>query len=412
NDNHSLDLTYDGGHKDTGLAWKGRYYGGDMHYQYHDAPDPASGSYNDKNRTVYQGAQGQLSFTKDFLTLTGGLDWQQHRLRGNNENGKGSAFFEKERHSSSTYEVGAGFLLAKLAFWDELLIVGGGVRQDTYAVKAGDSFTPSSSKEFDHTTPSVGVAVNPLKWLTLRGNYGESYQAPTPMQLMGGSWSAFYGRYIGNSHLKPERGEGWDAGFDMHDKAWNLGLTYFSTDYRDKIGVRPVGGDNQYYNVGGTVYYRGIEAQAGYDLGDAFAWPFMLRPYANLTQMLECRGRGQDPAKPDSYAPMRNISDTSLAYGLQFKYPDIGLEADLRATYYGYRKELVYDSAAWTSDMKRAGGETVVDFFAAQTLHKWEDAGKLSLKGEVRNLTNVKHEAFANYPLPGRSFWLGLRYDY
>jgi len=414
--NTSLDLTYDGGLKKAGFAWRARYYTGDRQYQYYDtydASDPfTSGSYNDRNRTVYQGAQGQLSFAGDFLTLTGGLDWQKNSVWGNNDNGKGSAYFEQERHSSGVYEAFAGFLLAKLSFWEELLIISGGARYDRYAVQAGDSFTPSGSKHFDCAVPSAGVAVNPVKWLTLRGNYGESYQVPTAMQLLGGSWSAYYGRYIGNGDLKPEKGLGWDAGFDARHKSLNMGLTYFSTDYRDKIGTRPVGGDNQYYNVDGTTYYRGIEAHAGYDLGEAFAWPFLLRPYANLTHMLECRGRGQDPDKPDSYATMRNVSDTTLAYGLQFKHPAGGVEADLRATYYGYRKELVYDSSAWTSDLQRRGGETVVDFFAAKTLHQWEGAGALSLKGEVRNLTNVRHEAFAGYPLPGRSFWLGLRYEY
>jgi vitamin B12 transporter len=129
--------------------------------------------------------------------------------------------------------------------------------------------------------------------------------------------------------------------------------------------------------------------------------------------MLERRGRGQDEtSRIDKYADMRNISDMTLAYGLQFKHPESGLDVDLRATSYGYRKEMVYDSATSTSELKKVGGETVVDLFAAKTVHKWEGTGTLSLKGEVRNLLNVKHEGFANYPLPGRSFWLGLRYDY
>jgi vitamin B12 transporter len=72
----------------------------------------------------------------------------------------------------------------------------------------------------------------------------------------------------------------------------------------------------------------------------------------------------------------------------------------------------VYDSATYDSELKKVGGETVVDIFATKTVHKWEGTGTLSLKGEIRNIGNSKHEGFTNYPLPGRSFWLGLRYDY
>ena len=53
-----------------------------------------------------------------------------------------------------------------------------------------------------------------------------------------------------------------------------------------------------------------------------------------------------------------------------------------------------------------------MDLFATQTLYKWDNAGALSLKGEIRNLFNAKHEMLMDYRMPGRSFWIGLRYDY
>ncbi|MDR0239512.1 MAG: TonB-dependent receptor [Deltaproteobacteria bacterium] len=413
--NRSLDLTYDGGYKDAGLSWKGRYYFGSLH-NYWDDPALTRSTQTSNNfaeQTNYQGAQGQLSFTKGFLTLTGGLDWQKYDVGGYSNYYDSRAWPPGgvQSDSSAAFDVLGGFVLAKLAFFDDLLIISGGLRHDKYVVKASDNLTPRRSREFVHTSPSVGVAVNPSKWLTLRANYGESYQVPGHRELLG--YNSTWGTYIGNSGLKPERGLGWDAGFDVHYNSLNLGVTYFSTDYRDKILIRPVPGslDQQYYNAGGIAYYRGIEAQAGYDLGEAFAWPFMLRPYVNLTHLLE--HRGQDTHH--NYRDVPNVSDTTVAYGVQFKHPDIGLNVDLRATYYGYRQEPRFsatDPVTYKTPIKRTGGETIVDLFATQTLYKWEGAGTLSLKGEIRNLFNAKHEMVIDYRMPGRSFWLGLRYDY
>ena len=447
--NRSLDITYDGGYKDAGLSWKARYYYGGLN-NYYDSnesgfnrisnfpyPDYSQGKMT--YQTEYQGAQGQLSFTRGFLTLTGGVDWQRYGYRSdtylNSLDTTGyqgffyDSFYRSRGNASSTYDVAGGFLLAKLAFFDDMLIVSGGLRHDKYFVETSDNSTstydgafgpsstvhntPSHSKEFGHTTPSVGVAVNPLKWLTLRANYGESYQVPSHQQILP-FYDGMY-TYLGNSHLKPESGIGWDVGLDVHYQSLNLGLTFFSTDYQDKIAARDINPSSftrQYYNMSGTAYYRGIEAQASYDIGEAFAWPFMLRPYVNLTQLLE--HQGQDANR--NYRDVPNVSDTTLSYGVQFKHPDIGLNVDLRATYYGYRQEEQFSATRYptydSAPIKRTGGETIVDLFATQTLYKWEGAGTLSLKGEIRNLFNAKHEMVLDYRMPGRSFWLGLRYDY
>ncbi len=388
--NRSLDLSYEGGRKDAGLGWKARYYHGNNYYR---SSDPVWG--NSKTQTEFQGAQGQVSFTKSFLTLTGGGDWQKYRTRL-------LADYNLETQAS-TYNVGAGFLLAKLAFWDDLLIVSGGLRYDKYYVEANDDKT-----DFNHSSPSLGLAVNPLKWLTLRANYGDSYQAPSAQQLLGfdgGAWS----RYIGNPNLDPEQGRGWDAGFDIHHKSLKLGLTYFWTDYKDAIADRAVPGsftDREYYNMDGKTKYRGLEAQASYDIGEFFEWPFMLRPYVNMTYLFKFHNDELDMDRP-------NVSNMNLTYGLQLNHPGIGLDVDLRATYFGHRKEQDYIMGSSTyGEIVRKGGETVVDLFATQTLYKWDGAGTLSLKGEIRNMFNVNYDAYMGYPLPGASYWLGLRYDY
>jgi Outer membrane cobalamin receptor protein len=47
-----------------------------------------------------------------------------------------------------------------------------------------------------------------------------------------------------------------------------------------------------------------------------------------------------------------------------------------------------------------------------KTIHNWEDIGTLSVKGEVRNMFDEDYETIYAYPMPGRSFYVGLQYEY
>ncbi|MEA3435479.1 MAG: TonB-dependent receptor [Thermodesulfobacteriota bacterium] len=41
-----------------------------------------------------------------------------------------------------------------------------------------------------------------------------------------------------------------------------------------------------------------------------------------------------------------------------------------------------------------------------------ENFGDITLKAEIENLFDKDYEYVNDYPMPGRSFFLGLRYDY
>ncbi len=389
--NGSADVMYEGGYKDWGLSWMARYYNGRDHYL-NDSPDPDRWGYSMYFRqdTDYQGAQAQASFSRSILTLTGGVDWLNYKTEQ-------SAGYYPGGNTSKYYNTGY-FLLAKLAFFEESLIISGGLRYDDYTLKA-----QGKDDDLDNTTPSVGIAWHALDWLTLRANYGESYRLPTTQEFLGfPAWG-----YIGNSNLKPEKGQSWDAGFEINHQGLNAGLTYFQTHYKDKIAAQPIPGtyDSQYVNLGGTTKYRGLEFQAGYDLGGLFDWPFMLRPYVSLTKMLQYDDQNGNKLK--------NVSDLDLAAGLNFEYPEIGLSADLRVIYYGEQNQTDFTETSPTYyQTVRVGGKATVDLYVSQRIHAWEDGGALSVKAEVRNLFDIDYETINDYPMPGRLFYLGLRYDY
>lgn len=300
--------------------------------------------------------------------------------------------------SKSKLENMAGFLLGKAALFDERLILSAGLRYDDYTLTF-----EGNKRDLDNTSFSLGAAWHALDWLTFRANYGESYRVPTGMEVAG--YITPYGSvYDGDPNLKPEKGLGWDTGLEVNYKTLNLGLTYFQIDYKNKIATRPDGWNYRYYNIGGTTKYRGLEAQASVDVGEYFEWPFMLRPYLNLTHLFTY--------KDASGKPLQNVRDTDFAYGLNFQYPSIGLEADLRFLYFGHQRENHFDMVTYQTEEVRTGGFTTADFYISKTLWEWERAGTLKVTGEVRNIFDKEYATILGYPMPGRSFYLGLRYDY
>lgn len=68
--------------------------------------------------------------------------------------------------------------------------------------------TPAESSSRDLWTPSIGAAVRPTAWLTLRGNLGRFQRPPSFSELFGNA-----GSVLGNATLSPETGINRDIGF-------------------------------------------------------------------------------------------------------------------------------------------------------------------------------------------------------
>ncbi|MDR0869097.1 MAG: TonB-dependent receptor [Planctomycetota bacterium] len=387
-DNYSFDFAYNGGADALGLTWEGRYFFGENKYFTRDYHIYHNDNYD---ITGFQGAQGQLSFSREFLTLTGGADWNNydtlHKIRN-----KGEAAYAQYTNSDQ-HNLGL-FALAKLAFFDDRLILSGGVRHDVYWTE-----TNGLRQSLNNTAPAAGIAVRPFDWVTLRSNYSQSFRLPQAIELLGykGAW----GNYNPNPNLKPESGETWDAGADFTYRSFDFGVTWFNTFYENKIASNAT--YDQYVNVKGTTNYQGLEFTGGFDIGDALGLPVVIHPYVNATAMLNYRdGDG---------LRLSRVSDLSLAYGVNFAYEKIGTSFDLRATYYGKRDDTSFNPD-YSSNPVTVGGVTTLDLFVQQRLYKSAKYGQLSVKGELRNITDAWVETVANYPMPGRSFYLGLRYDF
>lgn len=376
--NSSLSATYTGGYSEVGLNWKFRYFNAYQQSDYIYANLPDSEIY-----ITQQGGQGQISWNRDFLTLTGGIDYSDNKY---------SSGYAPHYKQTDT----AAFGMLKLSFLEEMLTITGGIRYDSYTFEVN-----GNEQNLDNVTLSAGLAVNPFEYLTFRASLGESYLAPSGLAVVG--YDGPYG-VTGNPDLKPEKGLGWDTGIDVRWQGLDVSLTYFATNYRDKITSTYLPTGKQfYYNADGSIFYNGFEGLISIDLGELFEWDFVLRPYFNFTKMFSYNNTDGDK--------LYNIRDFVAGYGVNFSYPELGTDLDLRFNYLGYQKELAFD-ANYIASKRREGGKTVMDIFLSQKIFELEEGGKFTIKAEVRNLTNEEYSYRYDYPMPGRSFYVGLRYDY
>ncbi|MBI1215953.1 MAG: TonB-dependent receptor [Alphaproteobacteria bacterium] len=127
-----------------------------------------------------------------------------------------------------------------------------------------DTSHPALNREFgDSVDPKVGVLWSPDAALDLRATYGTSFRAPplTDLDKSGGGHYLFPQTVAGTpsivlglagyavEDLSPETATTYTAGFDFHSKAlpgFRFSATYYNIDYKDRIGVAPSGGLDEF----------------------------------------------------------------------------------------------------------------------------------------------------------------------
>ena len=129
------------------------------------------------------------------------------------------------------------------------------------------------------TNPKFGVNWQPVRWLKLRGSYGESFRAPTIPEIYGNSNNLFGQSYQNpaggaplqgyalsgpNLGLKPETATSWSVGADL-DPAPNLrfSVTYWDVKYSNQVlanlsNLAILGNEAQYAGTG--IILRGAAA--------------------------------------------------------------------------------------------------------------------------------------------------------
>ncbi|MDR1827272.1 MAG: TonB-dependent receptor [Methylobacteriaceae bacterium] len=390
--NTNLALTYDGATADDRFKWNARYSGGsDVSDGRHFSS--AWGNSSDKNTLKNQSFAAQVGYDDKMFALTAGLDYVKYDYER-----RGSWTSDESR-----MEDFGGYLSAKVRLFDEKLILSAAGRFDTFNVSLG-----SVSKEYtDHNlAPSVGIAYLPVDWLKLRAHYAEGFRMPGPDEVIGSNY------YVANYDLRPEKSKTFEVGADV---AWNFidaGLTFFRTDFEDKIVAVPLGlWLYQHENVDGA-RVSGIELALKADLGKAFNREFELSPFVNLNYLTERKNLDADLISAVGSDVLPDTPRTTVTYGLKFKHPGWGFTANVQARYFSAVLNRDFRAASPTYYQYVEGGDTtVVDVSFEQEIYKYKDKGVLSIRGEVNNLFDNDNEFYLDYPEPGRNFYASLRYN-
>jgi len=149
--------------------------------------------------------------------LTGAVDYERETYRNTDPTGVA----DTSTHGSINY----GYVGEYDAVFDDRLALGAAARYDqNYRFANAFTYRLQASYRFDNGFRPHGAI-------------GTGIKAPTIYELYG--FTAGPGSFIGNPDLKPEKSEGWEAGFDqtLFGRTAIFGVTYFNARLKDEIVV-------------------------------------------------------------------------------------------------------------------------------------------------------------------------------
>jgi vitamin B12 transporter len=377
----NFDLSYTGKTSGDEMEWLFKYYQTKREYD-------TFGSSHYFQNTDQQGIQAQLSSDLKFIRLTGGVDWVSYDIEDSYTAG------------DNTYDNPAAFLLAKSKLLNDKLILSAGLRFDKYDIEAVDGRKVSD----DNLTPSIGAIYKIAGGFSVRANYAEAFKMPSADQLfMFNDYSAWgFGIWSGNANLRPEKSKTYEIGMDYTRGTLSAGLTYYTTKFEDKIGYAYLPEQNltQYQNIKGAEL-SGIEGSFNVDIGDFFDWIWEVKPYASFSYFITYKDE-------ENNVDLKYNPELSASYGIRVSNPDLGLISSLNIAYFNEQGITDYEGtgASMLPSYKMA------DFSISKELLSFNQRGRMLLKGNISNLFNSTYAPVQGYFAPGRTFNLGLRYQY
>jgi len=392
NQNYSADLSFEGQCPVTGSKLLARYFFGKDENSWMDpvASNPTgwnTGTTSD-NKTDQQGAQFQLTGDLGPATITAGFDWLDYEVE--------NSWSPK----TTDYSNPALFLLSKASFLEDRLNANIGLRYDWYDVEVKN---PAGRDADDsHFTPQVGLAWMLSDALKVRAQYGEAFMMPSANQ-MAADYFSFGTRVLGNPNLNPEQSATWEGGVDYGQNGLSGSLTYFHTNFEDKIvNTYLPDGSSTWKNLGDATI-SGVEAEFAYDIGMAFNWPWEVRPYLNMTILTQYKddNTGED---------LQYINGTNYSAGVVLNNGD-GVFCRLNVAYSGSQDVTDYE-AGYPYQKSTLQSSIVTDLTASYRFYENERVGAFSLRGEVRNVFDEEYAYVKGYPMPGRGLYAGLRWEY
>lgn len=391
--NYSADLQYTGKSSEGDMQWMARFFLGEDEDKWFDPvasnPDGWDDGVPSFKNTDQLGAQVQGSIDLGILSLTSGFDWIDYEVKGTYS------------PQISTYSNPALFVLGKARFLDESLIATFGARYDWFEVEVKE---PAGREEDqDNFTPQVGLAYLPLDNLKFRLQYAEGFMVPSADQLAI-DFVGLFGRTVGNPDLDPESSKTYEGGVDFYLNSFNISLTYFHTDFEDKIVTTTLpGGDSSWENLGDATI-EGFEIETSYDIGEPLDFNWEIRPYLQATFLttFEDEETGED---------LLYTSDTTLSTGISlnnFK----GFTSQFNVAYYSSQDVQDWESGLFPAPVVELDDFTVAYLSLAYKFYESEEYGAFTVSGDVNNIFDEEYAYVKGFPMPGRSLYVNLRWDF
>lgn len=288
------------------------------------------------------------------------------------------------------------FLQDEMAFADWLKLTGA-LRFDGYDFDGDDADGDAVKGDGTRLSPKLAVGVTPFegtaaRGLELYGSYAEGYRAPSITEtLVSGPHPGFV--FLPNPDLKPETAHNFEVGVNFRrddlftaGDALRLKAGWFHNSVDDfidgRIGFVPgTGLTYQYQNVSSATL-QGVELEASYDMGRAFAG----LTYAHTD------GEDDDTGEALGSVPADKVVGT-----LGFRFLDDALTVGGQWEWVAGQK----DVPSGTSPSK---AYNLVNLFASYELTE-----NLSLGLDVKNVFDVQYTEYLNDdPSPGLSVMFTL----
>jgi len=392
-ENYSVDTSYSGGSSTGQYQWLARYFFGKDENSWLEptGSDPSGWDTGivSTNKTDQQGAQAQFSGKFGNAALTAGFDWLNYEVENS------------WTPTKTSYTNPAVFLLGKINFLQDRLTASAGLRYDWYNVQVNEP--AGRDEDQSRLTPKIGLTWLVTDGLKLRAQYAEGFMMPSADQLAADY--TYYGtRVVGNSDLGAEQSTTYEGGLDFSRYGFDMALTWFYTKFKDKIAMDYLSDGSQTWKNLGEATISGLETELSYDLGRPLSWDWELRPYVNLTYLTQYEDNrtGED---------LQYISDTTLAAGIVTSN-GAGTFCRLNVTYTGAQDVQDWESGIYPTPVSQLDSVTVVDLNAAYRFLETENYGTFTVRGEVTNLFDEDYAYVKGYPMPGRGFFINLRWDY